>query len=212
MAFEILTSQFAVEATVIITLLLTLGLAAVISQRYLKKRSLSLLFWSSGIWLFVIGMFQELLFAVGVYSSLLINSYLFIVALLVEALALGSIQLVKSNNIRNGYYVFVVLSTLLLAYSLVASPVGNIITDWIVYGNLPLFVALTSSLVTFPAAIVLAGVAIKGYLKTRSRKLLSIITGVIIVSIAGTLYIVQYPAFLYIAEFVGILALWYGFI
>ncbi len=47
---------------------------------------------------------------------------------------------------------------------------------------------------------------------TASKKMLSIIAGVIIVSIAGSLYIVHFPAFLYYSEFIGISLLWFGFI
>jgi hypothetical protein len=50
------------------------------------------------------------------------------------------------------------------------------------------------------------------YRKTRNKKLLSIIAGVIVVSIAGTLYIVAFPAFLYYAELAGIALLWLGFV
>lgn len=214
MAFVILTSQAAVLATTIVTLILTLGLAVVITKKYLKHRSNALLFWSAGLWLFVITVFEEILFASGIYSEFLIASYLFLVAMLVEALALGSMQLIKSRKIQLSYYAFAVVSTVLLLWALLVegNAIGNILTDWIVYGNIPTYTLYFSTLITVPAAIVLVAIAIKSYVAKRSNKMLSIIAGVIIVSIAGTLYIVQYPAFLYIAEFVGILALWYGFI
>ncbi len=214
MAFEILTSQAAVLATTIVTFILTLGLSIVITQRYMRRRSRPLLFWSAGLWMFAITVFEEILFAYGIYSTFLIASYLFIVALLVEALALGSMQLVESRRIRLTYYGFATITTLVLLAALVSESgsIGNIITEYVVYGNIPLLTALFSTLVTVPAAVILVAVAAKSYLKRKSSKMLSIIAGVIIVSAAGTLYIVQYPAFLYIAEFVGILALWYGFI
>jgi hypothetical protein len=66
--------------------------------------------------------------------------------------------------------------------------------------------------VTFPAAIILILIAALSYRKTRNPKLISIIIGVVVVSVAGTLYIVQFPAFLYYAEFIGILLLWIGFV
>ena len=75
----------------------------------------------------------------------------------------------------------------------------------------PLLVTVFSTLITIPASIVLLAVAILGYLKTKNKKMLSIIAGVVFVVIAGTLYIVSFPALLYISEFVGILLLWYGF-
>jgi hypothetical protein len=33
----------------------------------------------------------------------------------------------------------------------------------------------------------------------------------VVVSVAGSLYLVQFPAFLYYSEFIGILLLWLGF-
>ena len=212
MVFDILTSQLSVEVTTVVTLLLTIFLAAVMTKRYMKRKSVSLMYWSTAIWIFALGVFIEIVFAYGIYSQDLIRSYLFLVAVLVELLALGSMQLVKNRNAKKVYNVFVILSTMPLAYSLMISNIGNIITDYVVFGLLPISVVITSSIITFPAAIILIAVAVKSYLVKRSSKLLSIIAGVIIVSIAGTLYIVQYPAFLYIAEFVGILALWYGFV
>ncbi len=65
---------------------------------------------------------------------------------------------------------------------------------------------------TFPAAILLILIAAISYKKKRNYKMLSIIIGVIIVAMAGTLYIVEIPVFLYYSEFIGILLLWYGFI
>ena len=212
MEISLLTSRLAVEMTTSITFILTAALAIIITRRYMGKRTKSLLYWGAGIWIFAAGVLMEIFFAAGAYSTLLIKAYLFLVALLVEFLALGSMQLVKSRKARIAYASFAWMSSALLVCVLAASKMGNIITDHIVYGLLPVYVAISSSIITFPAAIILIAVAVKGYLSRKSNKLLSIISGVVIVSIAGTLYIAQYPAFLYIAEFVGILALWYGFI
>lgn len=212
MVFTFLTSQLSVEVTTVVIFLLAVVLGVIITRRYTRKRTRSLMFWSLGMWFFAIGVFLEILFALGIYSGFLIKTYLLVVAILVEMLALGSSELLRSGLIKNAYRIFTVLTTIILAYYLATSNVGNILTDYIVYGNIPINVAIWSSIITFPAALMLAGVAIKSYLKKRSNKLLSIIGGVVIVSIAGTLYIAQYPAFLYLSEFIGILALWYGFI
>jgi ABC-type siderophore export system fused ATPase/permease subunit len=95
--------------------------------------------------------------------------------------------------------------------TLVLYPVGNIIKEHIVFGVLPLGVTISSSFVTFPAAAFIILIAAISYKKFKSKKLLSIIAGVIIVAIAGTLYIAAIPVFLYYAEFIGILLLWIGF-
>ncbi len=150
-------------------------------------------------------------YAWGLLARTWIKSYLFLVSLLVELLALGSIQLVGARAIRYTYYIFTILSTIVALYFVAVSYIGYIITGYIVYGPLPLSVTLISSIITFPAAVVLVVVAAVSYWRTHSKKMLSIIAGTVVVSIAGTLYIVQFPAFLYYAEFIGILLLWLGF-
>ena len=169
------------------------------------------MFWSAGMWTFTIGVLLEMMFALNISPEPLIALYLFLVAVLVELLALGSIQLIGYNAIKKTYYAFCVITTAFIAYSLLSTNITNFIKDYIAYGNPPLLVIVSSSLVTFPAAVVLIAVAVKSYMRTRSYKMLSIIAGVIIVSIAGTLYIASFPSILYAAEFVGIVLLWIGF-
>jgi len=175
------------------------------------KRTMSTMFWSSGMWAFALGVLLEVIFAFGTFDQFLIKLYLFIVAVLVELLAMGSMNLTMNKGLIVAYYVYSVISTAALAISLAYANIGNIITNYVVYGPLPLPVVITSSIVTFPAAAILIAVAAISYYKRHSYKMLSIITGTVIVSVAGTLYIAQFPAFLYYAEFIGILFLWLGF-
>ena len=208
----ILASQAFVEFSTLLILALTLGLAIIMSYRYVRKRSKPLLYWSTGMWFFVIGILLEVIFAFGIYSEFLIALYLFVVVMVVESLAIGSIQLIKSVKLKSSYYFYSIITTVLLAYSLYASNIGNVITNHIVFGALPIFIVITSSIVTFPAAAILIAIAAISYLHRHSAKMLSIIAGVVVVSVAGTLYIAAIPAFLYYSEFIGILLLWLGFI
>ena len=194
-----------------IVFLLSLALTLVLTRSYFRGRKPSVMFWSAGMWAFTIGVLLEMMFALNISPEPLIALYLFLVAVLVELLALGSIQLIGSNVIKRAYYTFCVITTAFIAYSLLSTNITNFIKDYIAYGNPPLLVIVSSSLVTFPAAVVLIAVAVKSYMRTRSYKMLSIIAGVIIVSIAGTLYIASFPSILYAAEFVGIVLLWIGF-
>ena len=208
----ILASQAFVEFSTLLILALTLGLAIIMSYRYVRKHSKPLLYWSTGMWFFAIGVFLEVIFAFGIYSEFLIALYLFVVVMVVESLAIGSIQLIKSVKLKSSYYFYSIITTVLLAYSLYASNIGNVITNHIVFGALPIFIVITSSIVTFPAAAILIAIAAISYLHRHSAKMLSIIAGVVVVSVAGTLYIAAIPAFLYYSEFIGILLLWLGFI
>lgn len=197
-----------VETSTIVIFVLSAVLAFYLT---VNRRSISTRFWSSGMWAFALGVLLEVIFAFGVYSQFLIKLYLFVVAVLVELLAMGSINLTGNRGIVVTYYAYSAASTVALAMSLAYSNVGSIITNYVVYGPLPMPVVITSSIVTFPAAAILIAVAGISYRKNHSYKMLSIIAGTLIVSVAGTLYIAQFPAFLYYAEFIGILFLWLGF-
>ena len=206
-----LGGQEVVEFSTALTFALAAILALFLTQNYLQRRSRSYLFWSLGLWLFALSVLEEFLFSTGYYGESLIRSYLGIAAILVEFLALGSIQLVKSSRIRIVYYVFAVASTVTLGYYLGTETIGNILDNYVVFGTIPSSIVAVSSVITFPAVIVLIVMAAISYRKTKSPKMLSIIAGVVITAIAGSLYIAQFPAFLYYFEFIGILFLWLGF-
>ncbi len=200
------------QVSVALIFFLTMALAIMLTNKYRKSGAVQFLFWSAGLWLFAIGVLLEILFAFGVYNLVLGDLYLVDVVLIVEALAIGSLTLVKRKSIFKAYFGYVALITAAVLISLLYNNIGNILVNRVVYGILPLWVVITSTMATFPAAIIIVVVAALSYIKKRSYKMLSIIAGVIIVSVAGTLYIVQFPAFLYYSEFIGILLLWLGFV
>ncbi len=206
-----MSDQLIVLVSTFIVFVLSALLAVSLTVRYKKTNQRSFLFWSIGMWLFVIGVLLEIFFAYGIYSQPLIAAYLFVVALLVEFLSLGSLQLVKSTKIRYPYYAYALLAAVFVLYSVATTNIGNILSDYVVFGALPILVVISSSIATLPAAILIIAVAAKEYMQTKSKRLLSIMAGVIIVSVGGTLYIVQVPEFLYFVEFIGIFLLWFGF-
>ena len=199
-----------IVSTLAITVL-SAWLAVLLYSNYREKKNLSYAFWSAGLALFAIGTLLEAIFAYGIYSQILAKFYLFVVALLVVLLGEGSALAVKNKIVTYAFTIFAVAASLFMLYALAVSTVGNIIVNYVVYGALPIYVVVASSIATFPAAIMIIASAAISYRHTRSVKMLSIIAGVIIVSIAGTLYIVQFPVLLYYAEAVGIALLWLGF-
>lgn len=200
------------EISTIVILILSLGLTFIITGNYLKKKHASLLAYTSGLWIFSISVALEVVFSTGYETELLLKSYLILVAILVELLALGSVLLLHSRRFTISYGVFMIISTTFIIISAAISPLGDIVTHGVVFGVIPLLISISSIVITFPAAVILILIAAISYKKTRNPKLISIIIGVIVVSVAGTLYIVQFPAFLYYAEFAGILLLWIGFV
>lgn len=204
-------SQQVVYISTSVIFVLSALLAYYLSINYAINRKPSTMFWGAGMWAFSLGTRLEIVFSFGIYDQGLIKLYLFVVAVLVELLAMGSINLTGKKHVIVAYYIFSAITTVILAASLVYSNIGYILTDYVVYGPLPLSVVITSWIVTFPAALILIVVAELSYRKNGDAKMLSIIAGTLIVSVAGTLYIAQFPVFLYYAEFIGIILLWLGF-
>ncbi|AAT43417.1 hypothetical protein [Picrophilus oshimae] len=208
----IVTSRSFVVASTIVILILSAILTYVISKTYMKTKRTHLFYWSAGLFVFTVSVLLETLMASGIYNVFIISLYLFLVAVLVNFLSLGSFALYNNKKFENYYYIYSGITVIFLIITLALYPPGYLISDYIVYGPLPLPVTISSSFVTFPAAFFIVLIAIISYKKNKNKKLLSIIAGVIIVSIAGTLYIARFPVFLYYAEFIGIVLLWIGFV
>ncbi len=202
--------QETVEISTSVIFVLSAILSIFLTANYYRSRKSPFIFWSAGMWAFSAGVLLEIVFSAGIFSQGLIKVYLFLVAELVLLLSLGSMMLLHSKY-GPIYYIYSAVMSIYLILSLYLYRIENIISNYVVFGPLPLQVVISSSLITFPAAVVLVLIAILTYRKTREKKMISIIAGVIIVSIAGTLYIASFPAFLYFAEFIGILLLWAGF-
>lgn len=204
-------SSIFVEVSTTVIFVLTLLLAVFLTRDYAKNKKSSTFLWSIGLWLFALGVALEVVFASGTYSELLIALYLFVVASLVNALALGSVQLVHTKWMKQSYYVYSIVTLAILAFSLSFYNIGNLVEDYVVVGLPPIITIIASSIVTIPASAILIWIAAISYLRTRNIKMISIIAGVIVVSLAGGLYITSFPAFLYYSEFIGIILLWLGF-
>ncbi len=204
--------QELVLISTVITALPSIALAAYLTREYMRGKRKSHLFWSIGIWVFALTVLMETAFSQKIYSSFLIDSYLLLVVVLVELLALGSMQLISNRLYKKAYYAFALVITALNAYLVFTENQGNLIMNYVVAGQPTLPVIIASSIATFAAAIVLVVIAAQTYRRTHNRKMLSIIAGVCVVSIAGTLYISSYPYLLYYAEFIGIVLLWLGFV
>ncbi len=206
-----ITSEAFVLLSVITIFALTIGLTVVILKKYLKTQYLSLFYWSLGLIVFTFAVLLEIIMAANIFSRFLIDFYLFLVAILVNFLALGSFALFGNRKFLSYYYIYSIISIIFLISTLIIYPVGHIIIHHIVFGPLPLMIVISSSSVSFPAAVLIIIIASISYRKSKNTKLLGIIAGVLVVSIAGTLYIAAIPVFLYYAEFIGIVLLWFGF-
>lgn len=179
---------------------------------YRKTGGKNKLYWSLGLWFFAFATLLEILFSAGYYNRLMADSYIFIVAFLVQLLAAGSIVLLNSKRISTIYLAYSMIADAFLIYALATQPVGNLILNGVFHGTLPALITIGSSVITVPAAVILVVVSLLSLKKKMNLRIVSIILGIIVLSATGALYIASFPAFLYVGNLVGILLLWLGFL
>jgi hypothetical protein len=200
-----------VEISTSIFFILSSVLSIYITKSYLVKRQRNYLYWSIGMWVFALSDLFEVFFAFGAYGQLMAQVYLFLIALLVVPLAMGSLELTKSRIVKISYFAYSVITVLFLAYYTFTTNVGKIVTNSVVNGNVPSSILLWSSAITFPALVAIVAVAALSYIRTRRKKVLWIIAGMITFAAGGVLYIGSFPSSIYYTEFLGLVMLWLGF-
>ncbi len=169
-------------------------------------------YWAVGLALVVVTLLEEAVFYGGLASVPYLRAYLFLVAVLVGALSLGSVQFWTRPLYRRAYAGYVVAVSGATGIACAFAPVSlSTIVGGVVTGALPLSIVLTSSLVTFPAAVVMVVGSLRDAVRTRVWRRLYVASGVIVISIAGGLYIAAFPISLYFAEFAGVVLLFLGF-
>ncbi|MCI4352768.1 MAG: hypothetical protein L3K14_05190 [Thermoplasmata archaeon] len=192
--------------------LLAATLGVVEWRRFRVQGARSHLYWAVGLVLVFFTLFEEALFYAGIWTSALLSSYFFLVALLVGILSLGSAESGLPPNWRRVYTAYIALTTVVVGFFCATSPVGGgVLSQGIVTGNPSLGVILSSTALTVPAATLMAGLALLGVYRRRVWRLGYIAAGILVISAAGGLYIVSIPVTLYYAEFIGVFLLYVGF-
>jgi hypothetical protein len=206
------------DSTVIAISLLVLSvisllLSVLVLRRYRRERQRCHLYWGVGLLLFFVTLVQEAVLDLGVWSQLLIQSYLILVAVLVGILSLGSAELSLHGRWRPLYFGYIGLtSAALVVVGLLVPIPSSIVAQGVVSGVPPTSITLLSSIITVPAALLLIVSSLYGVVRQRRYHLLFIAIGTAVISAAGALYLVSFPATLYYAEFVGMLLLFLGFV
>jgi hypothetical protein len=192
---------------------IALVLAVLVLRRYRAEHRACYLYWGSGLFLFFVTLVEEAVLDFGVWSQPLIQSYLILVAVLVGILSLGSAEMSLAPRWRWPYFGYITATSVaLVVLGFTVTIPTSIMTEGVVSGLPPTSIDVVSSLITFPAAILLIVSALYGAVKQHRPNLLYIAVGTGVISAAGTLYLVSFPATLYYAEFVGILLLFLGFV
>ncbi len=192
--------------------ILALLLAVSEARRFRRQRLVAHLYWSIGLGLVFFTLFEEAVFYAGVWSDALIRSYLFLVAALVGVLSLGSAEVGMRPVVRRLYAAYVVATSAAVAFYCLTEPVSQgILTQGVVTGFPGLGIVLSSTALTVPAAAIMVVVSVLGAWRQHRWRLAYVAAGIVVISIAGALYVVQFPVTLYYAEFVGVILLYLGF-
>jgi hypothetical protein len=208
-----MSNSSAIAASLVFLSVIALVLSVLVLRRYRVEGRVCYLYWGLGLFLFFVTLIEEALLDFGVWSQPLIQSYLVLVAVLVGILSMGSAEISLSTRWRWPYYGYLGVTSVALAVVGFTTTISTgIMSDGVVSGVPPASIILISSLITFPAAVLLIVSALYGVVKYHRLHLLYIAIGTAVISAAGTLYLVSFPATLYYAEFIGILLLFFGFV
>ena len=181
-------------------------------RRYSAQGARSHLYWAVGLLLVFFTLFEEVIFYAGYWTSGLLSSYFFLVALLVGILSFGSAENGLPAKWRRVYMAYVTGATAVTAFFCLTTTVsGSVLSQGVVTGNPSLGIVLSSTALTVPAAALMAGLALLGVYRNRVWRLAYIAAGILVISAAGGLYIVSVPVTLYYAEFIGVFLLYVGF-
>jgi hypothetical protein len=188
-------------------------LSVLVLARFHRDRQRCHLYWGAGLALVFVTLVEEAALFVGVWSQLLVQSYLVLVGVLVGILSLGSAELSLSGRWKPVWFGYIALTSAALAAVGFLSPASpSIVVAGVVSGIPSTPVVIASSLVTYPAAGLLIASSLYGALRGKRLQLLYITFGTVIIAAAGSLYLVAFPVSLYYAEFVGVALLFLGFV
>jgi len=208
-----MSGSWVLAGTVIGEAVIAVLLTGVVLWRYSHGHQRCHLYWGIGLALVAVTMAQEGAFYLGLWSEWFAQTYLVLVALLVGILSLGSAELSLKGWGRRLWWGYMgVTGAALVVVSFLSTVPSSIVVDGVVTGLPPIGIVVISSLVTFPASLLLIGSSLYGAIWQKRYHLLFIAVGTAVIAAAGSLYLVSFPLSLYYAEFVGVVLLFLGFV
>lgn len=182
--------------------------------KFYEKRSLPQLAWGSGLLVAAASMAIEAVVYAGPDGSPVLESYVFLTAVLVGVLSLGATRVLRHPKVELAYAGYIAAASALLGVFCFTTPISSssMVSQGIITGNPPLSLIYLSTLITGPATVVLLGATVVALRRTWRWQTTLMIAGALILAAGGTLYIGGYPIYLYYAEFIGIVLLFLGLV
>ncbi len=181
--------------------------------RYRTEPRGALLWWATGLGAAAAAMMLEAVVFVGISAPGLLDAYFFLTAATVAALSIGATGVLGHRRIELGYEGYILAVTAAVGVASFSLPLPDgIVSNGVISGSPSVWVVVLSSLVTFPATILLLAATALAIRSSRQWRPGLIVVGVGVLAAGGTLYIASLPAALYYAEFLGILLLFLGLV
>jgi hypothetical protein len=194
--------------------LLGLALAALAAGslgRFLRRPEPTQAMWASGMGMAAAAMAIETVVYVGYVSSGLLEAYVFATAALVGLLSLGCTHVIRVAGFARAYAAFILVACAVLGFASFTTPLpASMVSNGIIVASPGTNLLVLSSVITFPATVVLLAASVVSLRRSRRWQNLMIIGGALVLGAGGSLYIASLPIFLYYAEFVGIILLFAG--
>jgi len=206
--------EYAIAGSLVALSILLFALSVRALVRYHRSPSRPQLMWGSGLIFATGAMVIESVVYLGSVSSLLLQVYVFLSAAIVGVLSLGATRILRRPKVERAYTYYIVATCgLVAAFSFLTTlPPASMVSGGIITGDPPLLLLVLSSLVTFPATVVLLTASYLSLRRSWRWQTLLMIGGALILGAGGTLYIASFPVALYYAEFLGIILLFLGLI
>jgi hypothetical protein len=206
--------QYAIAGSLAALSFMLLGLSVRALVRYYRAPTRAQLMWGAGLVFAAGAMVIETVVYLGAVSSVILQTYVFFSAAIVGVLSLGATRILRSLKVERVYTDYIVATCGLVgvfSYLTTLAP-ASMVSGGIITGDPPLLLLVLSSLVTFPATVVLLTASYLSLRRSWKWQTLLMIGGALILGAGGTLYIASFPVALYYAEFLGIILLFFGLI
>lgn len=193
--------------------IISLVFAVLVLRQWLGRHKAYQLAWSLGLALFAVAALTQFLAEVYGWGDTIYRVYYFVAAPLVAVLGVGSAFLA---NRRLGilFSLYTLVLSIAFAWVVFTSPVqASALKNAIPAGaGFPQSVRLWSALFTAPGSLLLIGVALVSYWRTRLVFNLPIAAGAIVAAGSGLLAALNITWVLYLGELFGIALMFWGFL
>jgi len=176
-----------------------------------RDRSRHQLMFGLGLLCGTVALGVELVAYLGLVTSVLLQTYVFLSAAIVGVLSLGSAKSFRPGRFETIYTAFQAAAMATVGWFSFTTPLPvSMVRGGIVVGNPPILLLVLSSVVTVPATVVLLTAAALHLRRSFRPKGVLMIAGACVLGAGGAFYIAAFPVVLYYAEFVGIVLLFLG--